>query len=74
SWINVELLVKFIAEIKKITKVFRGIDANFEILANRLDIEAPLDPLIRKEEFYQKFIHFKLSEILARWSAISEYY
>ncbi|CAG8815561.1 30228_t:CDS:2 [Gigaspora margarita] len=51
---------------------FLKIDANFELLINRLDNKAPLESLISREKFYQKFIHLKLFEILARWSAIQE--
>ncbi|CAG8760993.1 40138_t:CDS:2 [Gigaspora margarita] len=71
---NAESLIRFLVEIKKLQKFLEKIDANFELLINRLDNKAPLEPLISREKFYQKFIHLRLFEILARWSAISEYY
>ncbi|CAG8853713.1 449_t:CDS:1, partial [Gigaspora margarita] len=42
------------------------IDANFGLLASRLDDGAPPELLISKKNFYQKFIHLKLSELLAK--------
>ncbi|CAG8593925.1 27316_t:CDS:2 [Gigaspora margarita] len=71
---NAESLIRFLVEIKKLQKFLEKIDANFELLINRLDNKAPLEPLISREKFYQKFIHLRLFEILARWSAMSEYY
>ncbi|CAG8627734.1 7943_t:CDS:2, partial [Gigaspora rosea] len=71
---NAESLIRFVAEIKKLRKILEKIDTNFELLVNQLDNKAPLEPLISKKNFYQKFIHVRLFEILARWSAMSEYY
>ncbi|CAG8753269.1 19270_t:CDS:2, partial [Racocetra persica] len=52
--------------IPKLRKCLENIDANFGLLASRFDDGAPPEPLINKKKVYQKFIHLKLSELLAK--------
>ncbi|RIB14349.1 hypothetical protein C2G38_2040275 [Gigaspora rosea] len=48
------VIIRFLAEIKKLRKFLEKIDANFELLINRLDNKSPLEPLISEEKILSK--------------------